>query len=108
MNQESSVKGWQRILILILPYFLIVGIFQFIGMLIADVNYKEYSILTTKQHLVISFFDLLGTFLLLWFFMKEIDKEPLINLGFKIRNRTKDIFSGLSLAYSLWGWDMLF
>lgn len=103
MNQESSVKGWQRILILIVPYFLIVGIFQFIGMLIADVNYKEYSILTTKQHLIISFFDLLGTFLLLWFFMKEIDKEPLVNLGFKIINRTKDIFLGTFIGLFIMG-----
>ncbi len=80
--------------------FFIVGIFQFIGMLIAEVDYKIYNPdkLTSVQHLMISFFGLLGTFVLLWLFMKYVDKEKFINLGFSIKNRLKDFNVGLILG----------
>jgi membrane protease YdiL (CAAX protease family) len=88
------MKGWQRILILILPYFTVIGIFQLVGMLLTGVDYKAYSTLTTQQHLIISIFNLLGHLILVWFFMKEIDNEPFISIGLEVKNRKKDIICG--------------
>ncbi|MDT0691262.1 CPBP family intramembrane glutamate endopeptidase, partial [Salegentibacter sp. F188] len=84
-------EGWQRILLFVLPYLIIVGLFQFIGGLIAgadltSIEFEENSI----QQLVISIFDLAGTFLVLWFFMKFVDRESFINLRFSTKNRLKD------------------
>jgi len=89
--------GWQRVISIFIPYIFIVGIFQFIGLLIAGVDYKNYqpNEISSYQHLIISFFDLLGTFFLLWLFMKYVDKEKFINLGFSIKDRLKDFNVGL-------------
>ena len=92
---ENNNRGWQRVLLLIIPYIFIVGIFQFIGLLIAGVDYKNKPLYkTSEEHLIISFFTFLGTFCLLWFFMKFVDKEKFINLGFHIKKRLKEFNFG--------------
>lgn len=42
--------------------------------------------------------NLVGTFLVLWIFMKFVDKERFINLGFDIKNRLKDFNVGIGLG----------
>ena len=94
------MKGWQRILILIFPYFLIVGIFQFIGLIIAGVDFSNIEAeKTSQQHVIVAFFTFFGTFVLLWFFMKYVDDEKFVNLGFQIKNRIKDINVGVILGF---------
>ena len=94
------MKGWQRILILIFPYFLIVGIFQFIGLIIAGVDFSNIEAeKTSQQHVIVVFFTFFGTFALLWFFMKFVDEEKFVNLGFQIKNRIKDINVGVILGF---------
>ena len=94
------MKGWQRILILIFPYFLIVGIFQFIGLIIAGVDFSNIEAeKTSQQHVIVAFFTFFGTFVLLWFFMKYVDEEKFVNLGFQIKNRIKDINVGVILGF---------
>ena len=104
MENNTSIKGWQRVLLLIIPYFIIVGIFQFIGVLIAGVDYTDInSPKTSGQHLIIGIFDLLGNFLILWGFMKHIDEEKFINLGFHFKNRGKDILIGILTGFLMMG-----
>ena len=100
MDKIGLKKGaWTRVLILILPYLIVVGLFQFFGMLLSgvDVMNPEFE-KTTLQYVAIKWFDLMGTFLLLWLFMKKLDNEPFINLGFQIKNRQKDILIGLGVG----------
>lgn len=93
------MKGWQRVLLLILPYIFIVGIFQFIGGLIAGVDMTNLeSEKDSIQSLIISLFDLSGTFFVLWLFMKFIDKEHFIILGFQTKNRFKDFITGFIIG----------
>ncbi len=102
------MKCLQRILILIISYFLVVGFFQLIGMLIAGVDYRHLETKkTSEQHLIITFFGFIGTFLLIWFLMKFIDKEKFINLGFQITNRIKDISFGIILGCLIMGVGLL-
>ncbi|SDY12099.1 hypothetical protein SAMN05444411_1302 [Lutibacter oricola] len=93
---------WLRILYLILPYFIIVGIFQFIGVLIAGIDVNDLvnkSVEETSfQKMIISFFDLLGTFFVIWIFMKLVDKKAFVQLGFQIKKRLVDIVIGLFLG----------
>ena len=93
-------RGWQRVLLIIIPFLIIGGIFQFIGLQLAKVDITNLADIqqSSKQHLITTFFDLLGIFLTLWIFMKFVDKEKFINLGFYTKNRFKDFMIGLGIG----------
>lgn len=98
-NNRFEFQGWARILLLILPYFIIVGVFQLIGGVISGVSFVEPNYTrSSEQQLIISFFGLLGTFLLLWIFMKYIDREKFIDLGFQVKNRFIDFIVGTGVG----------
>ena len=93
---KNRNRGWQRIIKLIIPYFIMVGIFQFIGMLITGVDIENINgEISTINQLTISCFDLLGTFLILFIFMKFVDKEKFINLGFHTNERFSEFYLGV-------------
>ncbi|SHK57629.1 hypothetical protein SAMN04488007_3269 [Maribacter aquivivus] len=92
-------NGWLRVLAIIIPYFLIVGLFQVAGALLAgipmgDIDYQE----TTIQHVIMTAFSFLGTLLLIWLFMKFVDEEKFIEVGLQIKSRNKDIVIGTLLG----------
>tara|TARA_R110002074_G_scaffold203432_7_gene371381 strand:+ start:3298 stop:4152 length:855 start_codon:yes stop_codon:yes gene_type:complete len=96
--------GWSRIFGLVIPYFIIVGVFQLIGASIAEIpldnsSYEE----STIQHVTMSFSSFLGTIFLIWLIMKFVDKEPFIEVGFHIKNRGKDILIGIFLGLIIMG-----
>jgi len=89
----------RRIVLFMISYFIIVDIFQYVGILIADVDITDSE--NTKsyvQQLTISVFDLVETFLLLYLFMKFVNKEQFIKLGFQTKNRLKEFVSGIILG----------
>ena len=93
---KNRNRGWQRIIKLIIPYFIMVGIFQFIGMLITGVDIENINgEISTINQLTISCFELLGTFLILFIFMKFVDKEKFINLGFHTNERFNEFYLGV-------------
>lgn len=99
IKKENKHRGWQRVLLLILPYIIIVGFLQYVGALIAGVDITIIdSATTTTQKLTLSLFDLMGTFLVIWFFMKFLDKEKFINLGFYTKNRMKEFTIGILIG----------
>ena len=103
------MKGWLRVLLLIVPYFLIVGTFQLTALLILGIYTADITIQqTSSQRLFSTLFDLFGTLFTLWIFMKFVDKEPFINLGFHTKHRRNDFIMGFVIgalimlgAYSL-------
>ena len=93
---ENKHMGWIRVLLLIIPYFFIVGGFQLLGSLIAGVKISDSDPITSsEQQLITSLFNLLGNFLLLWVFMRFVDKEKFVTLGFQIKNRGKEFIVGI-------------
>lgn len=99
--QENEIyfPGWARILLIFFPYLIILGFFQFMGVLISGVPYSESDYTkTSEQQLIVSFFGMLGTFLVLWIFMKYIDREKFIKLGFQAKNRLIDFLVGTGVA----------
>ncbi|UMB53296.1 CPBP family intramembrane metalloprotease [Lutibacter sp. A64] len=99
MEVENKHRGWQRVLLLIVPYIFTVGFFQSLGALISGVNITDCELEQTSiQQLIISSFDFLGTFFVLWLFMKFIDKEQFIKLGFYIKGRFKDFAIGIVIG----------
>lgn len=92
-------NGWLRILVLIIPYFIIVGFVQIITFLLLGYNLDSFiTEQTSIQKLTSLFSSFIGTFLLLWLFMKFVDKEKFINLGFHLKNRLKEINFGIGLG----------
>jgi membrane protease YdiL (CAAX protease family) len=92
-------RGWQRVLLIILPYFFIAGLIQYLGALIAGVDLSDSNFQkTSEQQLIISFFNLLGTFLVVWFFMKFLDKENFVKLGFETKNKLNEFIIGLGMG----------
>ncbi len=99
-DNEIKIKGWARILLIIFPYLFIVGIFQFIGLTISGFSYGELDYKeSSEQQLIISLFGLLGTFLVLWIFMKYVDREKFIELGFQTKKRSVDFIVGTVVAF---------
>ncbi|MGB5783298.1 MAG: CPBP family intramembrane glutamate endopeptidase, partial [Eudoraea sp.] len=97
MKQSDKRNSWKRITTLIIPYIFIVGLFKYVGTAVSEayIDNKVIAAASTEQQLISSIFTLLGTFLVLFLFMKYIDKEPFLNLGFQYKNKGKDIFIGL-------------
>lgn len=99
MASKSEYKGWFRTILILLPYFFIVGIFQFIGAAIANVDsFALDSERSSGQTLIISFFSLLGTSIVIWIFMKNVDRENLIELGFHTKNRLNEFYVGFFIG----------
>ncbi len=97
---KKTNKGWLRVLGLIIPYFIIVGIFQIIGFVIAGISISKIKEpRTTLQEIIIILFTTLGTFLTLWIFTKYIDKKKFINLGFHTKNKVKEFGLGILIGF---------
>lgn len=71
-NKENKYIGWVRVIALIFPYFITVGLFQVIGYLVAGVDFDpSESVKSTGQQAIISFwsfgysFDYLGFYKIL-------------------------------------------
>lgn len=107
-NINYQISGWIRILSFILPYIIVVGIFQFIGAVILDVDILDVTnIKTTFQDFVLNFFGLIGLLLVLWLFMKFVDNEKFINLGFHLKNKSKHFYLGVFLGFFIMGFVYL-
>ena len=103
-NKNDQINGWIRILSFILPYFIAVGIFQLIGAVILDVAILDInSIKTTFQHFILNLFGFIGLLLVLWLFMKYVDNEKFINLGFHLKKKSKHFYLGAFLGFFIMG-----
>ncbi|MDN5216459.1 CPBP family intramembrane metalloprotease [Fulvivirgaceae bacterium BMA12] len=100
--------GWLRVIVMIIPYTLVVGLFQLAGLLlISQVKGKDFMELINQlennrgdlsQFLVIQLFTLIGALLVIWAFRKVIDRRSLHSLGFSLRKKGKDIFLGILIG----------
>jgi membrane protease YdiL (CAAX protease family) len=101
---KGKNRGWIRVLLIIMPYLIIVSIFQVLGMYLAGMDLAEMKAPETlMQMLITTFFATLGTLLVLWVFMKYVDKERFINIGLHIKNRKKDFIVGIGLGILIMG-----
>lgn len=96
MNQNLKTKGWVRVLLIIIPYFIIVGLFQFAGTYVADIDLStQFVDETTEQHLITSFFGFLGTLLVTYLFVELVDEERFTDIGLYPKNHKKGILLGV-------------
>lgn len=74
-----KTQGWKNILKIIIPYFIVLGIFHFIGSLIVGIDPKSYKEATTQQYFILLLFNMVGTATVIGFF-KKIWEEIRIHL----------------------------
>ena len=99
MENKNIHRGWQRVLLIIIPYIFVVAIFQLIGALVSGLDMTNIEAQKTiEQQVIMSFSSLLATFLVILVFMKFIEKEKLINLGFDTKNRLSDFIIGIVIG----------
>lgn len=98
---KSAIAGWLRILILIVPYSIVVGLFELLGTWIAGGDLSEIAAPqeTPIQILITQLCTTIATLLVLFFMMKWVDKEPFVNLGFQWKNRKKEVVRGAGMAF---------
>jgi len=101
--QSESHDSWGNILLLIVPYIMIVGVFQVIAMYLVgiDINAANTIKKTPYQALVISFATLVGTALTIWSLLSWADKHSFKAIGFQIIDVQKDVLRGLLLGFGL-------
>ncbi|MCE7038845.1 CPBP family intramembrane glutamic endopeptidase [Dyadobacter sp. CY312] len=98
-KQIYSNRGWQRVLLILIPYFLIVGGFNGLGLYVAGMDFtKNLDTKTSEQTLIVMSFTLLGTLVLLAIFLKYVDKKKFSDLGLNWLHAGKDIFTGVWLG----------
>ena len=98
MERDDKKMGWIRVLLLIFPYVIIVGIFQIIGYIIGGISFEEKLQLTTTQSFIISIATLLGTLTVLFLFMRFVEKRKFKELGLKIKDRGFDLLAGVIIG----------
>jgi len=99
MKMKNKHRGWQRVLLLIIPYIFIVGFFQFIGGIILGIDISQIeNIQSSFQKLGLVAFDFLGTLFVIWLFMRFIDKEKFIKLGFETKDRFNEFLIGTGIG----------
>lgn len=105
---DYTIRGWVRILLFIIPYFFVVGLLQLIGSLIAGVDFMNpEAVITSVQKRWLQVFGMFGTFLILWLFMKYVDREKFVELGFHTKNRTWEFLFGNGLGAVIMGGGLL-
>ncbi|MCB7482135.1 CPBP family intramembrane glutamic endopeptidase [Christiangramia sediminis] len=99
MSEQSKYQGWLRILFIIFPYIFIVGVFQLIGGVLTGFSYSNIEIeKTPAQRLIIQLFTFLGTILIVWLYLKYIDREKFIEIGLRFKNNMKSFWTGFAIG----------
>ena len=98
MERDDKKMGWIRVLLLIFPYVIIVGIFQIIGYIIAGISFEEELQETTTQSFILTLATLLATLIVLYPFMRFVEKRKFKELGLKIKDRGFDLLAGVIIG----------
>jgi membrane protease YdiL (CAAX protease family) len=96
---KKPIKGWIRVLLIIIPFLLFVGISQMLAAFVLGLKLRgQHETLTTFQTLVFELFMLAGTFAVVALFRRWIDRESFRSLGFGMKNFRKEAESGFWLG----------
>jgi Predicted metal-dependent membrane protease len=104
MNAKMTNKsqGWKNILKFIIPYIIVMVLFQFLGMLLAGSDLKHFNPQahkTSGQLFSISVMSLIGTLGIVAIFRRYVDKKSFISIGFEKGLIAKDVITGLIIGF---------
>jgi membrane protease YdiL (CAAX protease family) len=96
-------SGWIKSLLFI-PLIFISEIFGALMLILIGYDISELSSISTMSESTLAlqkFFSLSICLLLLWLFMKFIDKQDFVDLGFQIKKRLNDFTLGMLIGFSI-------
>lgn len=96
-------SGWIKSLLFI-PLIFISEIFGALMLILIGYDISELSSISTMSESTLAlqkFFSLSICLLLLWLFMKFIDKQDFVDLGFQIKKRLNDFTLGILIGFSI-------
>ena len=105
-ESKTSLSIWARIVLIIISYFILAGIFQFVGGLIMNVpitNLTALKNMSINQLLILELCSFTALVIVMFRFRKFIDKKTILSMGFSFKNRIKDIIAGFIIALFIIG-----
>ena len=103
-------SGWLRSLLFFLSFFIIIALFDIIGIAVVSV-FSEYGfeefisdpelIMQNKMMMLMMICQLMGTLFTVWIFQKFISKERFISIGLDFINYKNDFYQGLAVGTGL-------
>ena len=109
--KKFTSQGWKNILKIIIPYLVVVVIFQITGTFLAGIplihmmDFQQ----TPAQSFIINLMSMIGTVGIVWFFTTKVDKKTFKSIGFERISVCKDISLGLIIGFviMLFGFSIL-
>jgi hypothetical protein len=100
MNESKGVtKGWIRVVLIIVPFVVFIGVSQMMAMLILGIELSARNFVpNTFQNTVIALSMLLATTAVVAMFREWVDKESFRSLGFNLKSAGRDWAAGLLLG----------
>ena len=98
---RKPIKGWIRVLLIIIPFAFLVGVSQILASLVLGVKMSRQMAPTTFQSTVFELFMLAGTIAVVSIFRRWIDRESFRSLGFGMKNFRKEAETGFWLGVTM-------
>ncbi|TDN82760.1 hypothetical protein DET49_12324 [Salegentibacter sp. 24] len=98
MEKNDKLMGWIRVLLLIIPYLIVGGVFQIAAHALAGIPFEEEIQKTSLQSFLVAMATLSATLLILYLFMRFVDKRPFMELGLELKKRGPDIILGTAIG----------
>lgn len=104
-NKKAALPVWARIVLSIIAFLFITGIFQAIAVVIAGIPLTKTDLknMSGSDNLILQISGLFALILLIYIFRKLIDRKSIFSLGFSIKDKAKDILAGFLVASGLIG-----
>ena len=102
-------RGWLKSFLFI-PLLLFSQIFGVLVLLLSGYELSEISSNTMNESIMIilEYSGLVIVTIMIWLFMKYIDKQPLIEIGFQTQGRLKEINYGIFLGLFIMAFAFIF
>ena len=109
LKKVSNHSGWGKSL-LFLPLIFIPQIIAVIVMMASgfDMNNLGSDKIDLESMIILEYTMIFVMIIMLWAFMKYIDKEPLVDIGLQIKGRLKDFNFGLVIGLLIMGFAYFF
>jgi len=105
-SKKPLLPVWGRIVLTLIAYLLLTGLFQVFGVLAAGIPFdKGFSMsnLKTEQLLIIQLFSFAALIIIVYIFRNSIDRKSIQSMGFSVKNRFSDIVAGFLFALFIIG-----
>lgn len=98
-NKTYSSKGWKNVLLIIVPYLVVEGIFQFAALRVAGLDFSSEVLTADRHFFIIAFFDFFAVSALVSVFTVYIVKQKFISVGLRPGHILKDTLIGLAAGF---------